>query len=158
MFALFFFFSKFCLFFFLTFEHIRGGNITILWKINIDQLDDISSIVPRKFTAKLWILSFEFDFQRYRENVPKSRLIHAVHDLVKNWLLAFQQSKGVSIIVVGVGRNVFRAKRNMYEMAGERGKVLLYPSFDDLPGHLDDIVKATCGKLSLLNCFIFRCV
>lgn len=56
----------------------------------------------------------------------------------------------MSIIVVGVGRNVFRAKRNMYEMAGERGKVLLYPSFDDLPGHLDDIVKATCGKLSLL--------
>ena len=87
-----------------------------------------------------------------------TRLIHAVHDLVKNWLLAFQQSKGVSIIVVGVGRNVFRAKRKMYEMAGERGKVLLYPGFDDLPGHLDDIVKATCGKLSLLNCFIFRSV
>ncbi|CAH3133313.1 unnamed protein product, partial [Pocillopora meandrina] len=59
------------------------------------------------------------------------------------------ESKGVSIIVVGVGRNVFRAKRKMYEMAGERGKVLLYPGFDDLPGHLDDIVKATCGKLSL---------
>nr|XP_058959503.1 von Willebrand factor A domain-containing protein 1-like [Pocillopora verrucosa] len=57
------------------------------------------------------------------------------------------ESKGVSIIVVGVGRNVFRAKRNMYEMAGERGKVLLYPSFDDLPGHLDDIVKATCEEM-----------
>ena len=129
------------------FRLLFHGNLQRNFEFSLSNLifRDIAKMC-QNLNAKIWNLKVH------------TRLIHAVHDIVKNWLLAFQQSKGVSIIVVGVGRNVFRAKRNMYEMAGERGKVLLCPSFDDLPGHLDDIVKATCGKLSLLNCFIFRCV
>ena len=61
----------------------------------------------------------------------------------------FQQSKDVSVIVVAVGEKVFQEKTTMSKIAG-KGELLLYPNFDDLPGHLDDIVKATCGKLSLL--------
>ena len=63
----------------------------------------------------------------------------------------FQQSKDVSVIVVAVGEKVFQEKTTMSKIAGSpKGELLLYPNFDDLPGHLDDIVKATCGKLSLL--------
>ena len=85
-------------------------------------------------------------------------MIVAAHNLVKIRITVFQQRKGVSIIVVGVGKNVRKEKGTMSKIAGKKGKVLLYPDFDDLPGHLDDIVKATCGKLSLSNCFIFQCV
>ena len=53
----------------------------------------------------------------------------------------------MSIIVVGVGKKVFKEKKTMSEIAGKNGKVLLYPDFDDLSGHLDDILEATCGEL-----------
>lgn len=32
-------------------------------------------------------------------------------------------------------------------IAGKNGKVLLYPDYDDLSEHLDDILEATCGKI-----------
>lgn len=69
-------------------------------------------------------------------------MIVAAHNLVKIRITVFQQRKGVSIIVVGVGKNVRKEKGTMSKIAGKKGKVLLYPNFDDLPGHLDDIVKA----------------
>lgn len=61
--------------------------------------------------------------------------------------LVFTQSKGVSIVVVGVGNRVFKEKETMSMIAGKNGKVLLYPNFHDLSEHLDDILEATCGKI-----------
>ncbi|CAH3133316.1 unnamed protein product [Pocillopora meandrina] len=55
------------------------------------------------------------------------------------------ESKDVSVIVVAVGEKLFQEKTTMSKIAGTpKGELLLYPNFDDLPGHLDDIVKATC--------------
>ena len=61
--------------------------------------------------------------------------------------LVFTQSKGVSIVVVGVSNRVFKEKETMSVIAGKNGKVLLYPNFHDLSEHLDDILEATCGKI-----------
>lgn len=62
----------------------------------------------------------------------------------------------MSVIVVAVGKEAFQEKSTMSKIAGEpKGELLLYPNFDDLSGHLDDIVEATCGKLSLLFALSF---
>ncbi|PFX13191.1 Cartilage matrix protein, partial [Stylophora pistillata] len=58
--------------------------------------------------------------------------------------LEILKSKGVRIIVVGVGKDVYKEGKAMSEIAGENGKVLLYPDFDNLSGQLDDILIATC--------------
>nr|XP_058959479.1 collagen alpha-5(VI) chain-like [Pocillopora verrucosa] len=58
------------------------------------------------------------------------------------------ESKDVSVIVVAVGEKLFQEKTTMSKIAGTpKGELLLYPNFDDLPGHLDDIMKATCETL-----------
>lgn len=59
---------------------------------------------------------------------------------------------------MGVGKDVYKEGKAMSEIAGENGKVLLYPDFDNLSGQLDDILIATCGKLFLLNCSLSRSV
>lgn len=48
--------------------------------------------------------------------------------------LEILKSKGVRIIVVGVGKEVYKEGKAMSEIAGENGKVLLYPDFDNLSG------------------------
>lgn len=52
---------------------------------------------------------------------------------------------------MGVGKDVYKKKKALSEIAGNNGKVLLYPEFGDLSGQLGDILEASCGKLSLLN-------
>ena len=52
---------------------------------------------------------------------------------------------------MGVGKDVYKEKKALSEIAGNNGKVLLYPEFGDLSGQLGDILVASCGKLSLLN-------
>ena len=52
---------------------------------------------------------------------------------------------------MGVGKDVYKEKKTLSEIAGNNGKVLLYPEFGDLSGQLGDILVASCGKLSLLN-------
>ena len=52
---------------------------------------------------------------------------------------------------MGVGKDVYKEKKALSEIAGNNGKVLLYPEFGDLSEQLGDILEASCGKLSLLN-------
>lgn len=42
------------------------------------------------------------------------------------------------IIVIGVGKDVYKEDKAMSEIAGKNGKVLLYPDFDHLSGQFDD--------------------
>ncbi|PFX15307.1 SCO-spondin [Stylophora pistillata] len=55
------------------------------------------------------------------------------------------QDKGMSIIAIGVGKDLSQRKEQMKKIAGEKGKVLLYGSFDALINSLNQILKATCA-------------
>ncbi|KAL9951960.1 hypothetical protein ACROYT_G044721 [Oculina patagonica] len=55
------------------------------------------------------------------------------------------EEKDVSIIAVGVGDQIWKEKEAMREIAGSKGKVLLYPSFDKLSKIFEDILQHTCA-------------
>ena len=59
------------------------------------------------------------------------------------------QGKNVNIVVLGIGANVYKAKKDMQEIAGEKGKVLLFQNFGQLSDRFDQLLKAACGKLAL---------
>ena len=54
----------------------------------------------------------------------------------------------MNITVIGVGENLLDAEDAMKEMAGSKGRVLLYKDFSGLASHLDDLLTAVCGKLA----------
>lgn len=55
----------------------------------------------------------------------------------------------MNIIVIGVGNGLANSEADMKKIAGKKGKVLVFGSFDALINSLDDILKATCGKFLL---------
>ena len=60
----------------------------------------------------------------------------------------------MNIIVIGVGDGLANSEADMKKIAGKKGKVLVFGSFDVLINSLDDILKATCGKFLLFQ-FIY---
>ena len=60
--------------------------------------------------------------------------------------LSPDQARGVSIVVIGVGKDLYKRKEQMKWIAGKKGKVLLYGSFDALIKSLNQILQATCRK------------
>lgn len=63
-------------------------------------------------------------------------------------LTFFEQKKGVSIVAIGVGK-AYEQGDNMKDIAGKKGKVLLYPSLFNLSNHIDQAVKEACSKFTL---------
>ncbi|KAL9951961.1 hypothetical protein ACROYT_G044722 [Oculina patagonica] len=55
------------------------------------------------------------------------------------------EDKDVTIIAVGVGKNVWKEKEAMRKIAGSKGKVLLYPNSDKLSTIFEDILQETCA-------------
>ena len=57
------------------------------------------------------------------------------------------QKKGVSTTVIGIGDKVAKNKKDMEEVAGKKGKVFLFPDFDELNKQLNAMLAAACGRL-----------
>ncbi|KAL9951953.1 hypothetical protein ACROYT_G044713 [Oculina patagonica] len=54
------------------------------------------------------------------------------------------ERKDVSTTVIGIGSDVKENKDKMKEVAGRKGKVLLYDDFDALSSQFEEMLKATC--------------
>lgn len=67
-------------------------------------------------------------------------------------LICIAQEKGVNISIIGIGEDwtKHRNRIKMREMAGEKGKVLMYDSFDELADSFDEILAALCRKLAFV--------
>ncbi|PFX27737.1 Hemicentin-1 [Stylophora pistillata] len=55
------------------------------------------------------------------------------------------EAKDVLVVVVGVGKSVSKQKKKMEEIAGEKGRVLLFPSFKMLSQNLDEVLEVYCA-------------
>lgn len=70
--------------------------------------------------------------------------------------------KNVSIVVVGVGKEINKAKTQFLAIASKNGKVFLYDNLQKLSNGLDEILEAACGKhplhrfISLSSGFVLR--
>ena len=53
----------------------------------------------------------------------------------------------MSVVVIGVGKDLYKRKEQMKKIAGAKGKVLLYGNFDTLVNSLNQILEATCREL-----------
>lgn len=60
----------------------------------------------------------------------------------------------MKIVVIGVGKELYKSKEDMKKIAGKKGTVLVYGNFDALINSVDDLLKATCGKLLLLPPYV----
>ena len=58
-----------------------------------------------------------------------------------------EQKKDVTTVVIGVGQ-AYKQTEKMKEIAGKKGKVLLYVDFDALDKDIEEVLEKACGKLT----------
>ena len=62
----------------------------------------------------------------------------------------------MSIIVIGIGNNLYKQKDAFRKIAGSKGEVLFYPSLYTLSKTLDKVLQETCGESVLfIPCFLW---
>lgn len=59
------------------------------------------------------------------------------------------------IIVIGVGEKLENREKDMKKIAGSKGTVLVFGSFEALINSVDDILEATCRKFLLFPSYLF---
>ena len=64
------------------------------------------------------------------------------------------RKKNVKIVVIGVGKELYKSKEGIKKVAGKKETVLVYGNFDALINNVDDLLKATCGKLLFLPPYV----
>lgn len=58
------------------------------------------------------------------------------------------------IIVIGVGEKLENREKDMKKIAGSKGTVLVFGSFEALINSVDDILEATCRKFLLFPSYL----